>query len=421
MRTDSCILVLAWGLIAGDCAGAREFDPAARVLYLASPEEAVSALREPLEDVRLVVGGLTLTPTAALDPTCGNCADPAAPVPCTVGLTISGRNVWLAGPEGGVATIRTNAGYGIYFKDCVDCGITGVRITGGERDTSGLATDAAIVVRNSSVTIRSCVIDHNVGDPEIVARTVTGIMGICGREGADITVENCDIVGNSWDAIALYRDARAIIRNNHIDGVERARGAQIGGGRGVAIGVTWNAAALIERNWVRRYWKGIGVFLDADVVACENIVEEMLTWGIAVWDADRGRPRAIIERNVVYDCGACGISVTRQAQYTDDEPPGRLTGNIVVRTGQNPKYDDPDYYCFQCALALHAVPRGFLIRDNTFHDNRTAADSLFNEDVAEEEFWHERRAWVRALRDNEVGVGGRYRFHESAFLTRYPE
>lgn len=399
-------------------ADARDSD--LRVLRPASQEEVLRLLREPLENVRIVIDGLDLPPAPAVDPTCGNCDDPDTPVSITVGLTVSGRNVWIEGPTPAAATITTNAGYGVYFKDCVDCGIANVRITGGERDTSALATDAAVVVRNSSVTIANCIIADNVGDPEIVAKTVVGIMGICGREGADITVENCEIVGNSWDGIALYRDARAVIRNNYIDGVDRARGSEIGGGRGVAIGVTWNGSALIERNRVRRYWKGIGIFLDADVVARGNIVEEMLTWGIAIWDADRGRPRAVVERNVVYDCGACGIAVTRHAPYADGEKPGRLTGNIVVHTGQNPKYDDPGYYCYQCALALHAVPEGFSIRGNVFYDNRAAADSLFDADTTREMFWRGRRGWVRTFRNNAVGVDGRHRFHESAFLTEYP-
>jgi hypothetical protein len=209
-----------------------------------------------------------------------------------------------------------------------------------------------------------------------------------------------------------------VIRNNLVDGVERA-GRAAGGGRGVAIGVTWNARAEIEHNHVRRYWKGIGVFVDADVVARANIVEEMLTWGISVWGADRGKPRAIVEDNVVFDCGACGISITRTAPYDTGEPKGRLVRNIVARTGQNPRYDSPDDYCYQCALALHAVPDGFAIRGNAFYDNREAADSLFDEDLPREMFWRKRRGWTRTHRNTGVGVGGRHCFHESAFLARY--
>jgi parallel beta-helix repeat protein len=388
------------------------------LVHVSSGAELARVAAAPLSNVRIVLDDdIDLVAVEAVDPTCGNCEDPATTVPITVGTMISGRNVWL---DGRGREIRTHAGYGIYFVDCDGCGIENAIVTGGERDTAQAATDAAIVVRDGAVTVRNCEIAENIGDSSVVTKTVVGIMGICGREGADLTIENNEIVRNSWDGIALYRDAHAAIRNNYIDGVDRAHGGEVGGGRGVAVGVTWNGTALIERNWIRRYWKGMGVFLDADVIARGNIVEEMLTWGIAIWDADRGRPRAVLERNVVYDCGACGISVTRSAPYEPGEEPGRLTRNLVVHTGQNPKYDAPDYYCYQCALALHAVPEGFSIRGNTFYDNRTAADSLFNADANREMFWRGRRSWVRTFRNTAVGVDGRLHFHESAYLTRYP-
>ena len=417
MRITTGILLLA-ALLIFSCAQAAERRSDVRTIEVADGAELARVLAVPLSTTRIVLtGNIDLTPAAAIDPTCGNCEDPDTPVPITVGVTVAGENVWIAGNG---YEVRTHAGYGVYFKDCRDCGIEGAVVTGGERDTAQAATDAAIVVRNSSVTIRNCEILGNIGSAAVVAKTVVGVMGVCGREGSEITVENCEIVRNSWDAIALYRGAQAVIRNNDIDGVDRARGDTIGGGRGVAVGITWDASAVIERNWIRRYWKGIGIFVDADVVARGNIVEEMLTWGIAIWDADRGKPRAVVERNVVYDCGACGISVTRHAPFGEGKETGRLTGNIVVHTGQNPKYDDPGYYGYQCALSLHAVPAGFSIRGNTFYDNRTAADSLFNGDTTREMFWRGRRGWVRTYRNNEVGIGGRHRFHESAFLTKYP-
>lgn len=381
-------------------------------------EEALSGRRRNATVV-LASGVYELDPESAIDSTCGNCADPDSRVPITVGVTISGRNVRIEGPRDGSAVIVTRAGYGLYFKDCIDCELDRVVVTGGERDTSGAATDAAIVARSSSVSITNCVIRDNVGDPADVARHTVGIMGICGRENADLTIEYCEILRNSWDGIALYRDARATISNNLIDGVDAA-GVEAGGGRGVAIGATWNGNAKIERNLLKRYWKGIGVFVDADVVAYGNIVEEMRTWGINIWDAGTGRPLALIERNAVYDCGACGIAVTRHAAYAADEALGRLTANIVVHTGQNPKYDFPDDYCAQCALALEAVPDGFSIRGNVFYDNREASVELFDQDTTREMFWRERRSWVRTFRNTGVGVDGRMKFHESAFLTRYP-
>jgi len=406
-------------LIVAALGAARE--PTRDPLDVSTGAELEEALSGPRHDavIRLAPGLYELTPEAAIDSTCGNCKDRATLVPITVGLTISGRNLRVEGPTEGTATIMTRAGYGLYFKDCIDCELERVTITGGERDTSNLATDAAVVATRSSVTIANCVMVDNIGAAETIAQNTVGIMGICGREGADLTIERCEIVRNSWDGVALYRDARATIRNNLIDGIDAA-GVEAGGGRGVAIGVTWNGTATIERNLLRRYWKGIGVFLDADVVASGNIVEQMRAWGINVWGADTGRPRATIERNVVYDCGACGVAITRKAAYEKDEPRGRLVNTIVVHTGQNSKYDAPDYYCYQCALALHAVPEGFSIRGNVFFDNRKATEDLFDQDTTAEMFWRGRRGWVRTFRNTGVGVDERVKFHESAFLTEYP-
>ena len=414
--------VLTWVclLAAASSVAAGPREPVGRMVEVSTSAELAEVLASPGRDltVRLLPGTYILSPSASIDSTCGNCEEPDTLIPITVGLVVSGRDVRIVGPERGEAVIFTRAGYGLYVRDCRDCVIERVTITGGERDTSALATDAAIVAKRSSLTIRNCVIADNVGDPAVVEKHVVGIMGICGREGSDLVIEHNEIVRNSWDGVALYRDAGAVIRNNVIDGIDGA-GREAGGGRGVAIGVTWNGRAVIERNHLRRYWKGIGVFEDADVEARANIVEEMRTWGISLWDADRGRPKAVIEENVVYDCGACGISVTRAAPYGSGETPGRVARNIVVHTGQNPKYDAPDYYCYQCALALHAVPEGFVIRGNAFYDNREAADSLFEQDLPREMFWRKRRGWTRTYRNTEVGVDGRHRFHESAFLTRY--
>jgi hypothetical protein len=253
----------------------------------------------------------------------------------------------------------------------------------------------------------------------VVGKNTVGIMGICGREGADLLIEQCEILRNSWDGIALYRDARATITRNLIDGIDAA-GVEAGGGRGVAVGVTWNGAATIDRNILRHYWKGIGVFVDADVVAEGNIVENMRTWGINIWDADKGRPLASITRNVVYDCGACGIAVMRKAPYAKDEPKGRVSDNIVVHTGQNSKYDSPDYYCYQCPLALHAVPEGFSIRGNTYYDNRRTGPGDCSKDMPRERFWRDRRGWARTYRNTGVGIDGRVKFFESEYLIAYP-
>jgi hypothetical protein len=348
-------------------------------------EEVLNVPRDRVS-IELAPGEYHLEPGAAVDSTCGNCENPDEMVPVTVGLTVSGRSVWILGPERGEAKIYTHAGYGIYFKDCSDCGIAGVTVTGGERDTAAAASDAAIVAKNSTVSVFHNRIADNIGDSTLVASNVVGIMGICGRENSFMWIRDNDIIRNSWDGIALYRDAEAEIELNLIDGVDKAKGREAGGGRGVAVGITWNARAKVKGNVVKRYWKGIGVFVDAHAVVQQNIIEEMLTWGIAWWDAGKGKPWIYIESNVVYDCGACGVSLTREEPFADDESPGGMTGNVIVKTGQNPKYDADDYYCFQCALALHAVPEHFAITDNLFYDNRRGSPDLFDADVTEAQF-----------------------------------
>ncbi len=334
-------------------------------------------------EIYLAPGDYHLSPISIVDSTCGNCQVPNQLVPATAGLQIAGDYVRLHGPRDQSAVIHTHAGYGIFFDHCKSGFIENLSITDGARDADANATDAAIVVKNSAVTIRHCRIFDNIGDSSIVVQNIVGIMGICGRENSQITISDNEIVGNSWDGIALYRDARATITGNLIDGVDKAGSKRAGGGRGVGIGVTWNARAVIEENLIKRYWKGIGIFVDAQVTVRNNIVEDILTWGIAYWDAETGAPVGLIEDNIIYCTGACGVSITRSKPGPN---PGHLLGNVIVKTGQNPKYDSPDYYCDQCALSVSARPDGFEIADNLFFDNRRATEDLPDFDVTAGEF-----------------------------------
>ncbi len=354
-------------------------------IRVSTAEELQQLFIQPVEslEVSLLPGTYRLTPKPIIDPTCGNCQDPQTPVHATVGLHLRGQFIRLIGPPDRSAVVYTNAGYGLFIDSCARAEIIGLTITGGARDTAGAATDAAIVVKHSSALIRNNRIYANIGDSAIVGTVVVGIMGIAGREGAKMEIRHNEIERNSWDGIALYRDAEAIIEDNIVDGVEKATGQKIGGGRGVAIGVTWNGKATIRRNLVKRYWKGIGLFVDASGIVEQNIVEDIVTWGIQLWDADRGKPSGKIERNVIYNTGACGAAITRASSEGD---PGYFVGNILIRTAQNPRYDAPDYYCYQCALALHAVPNNFRVEDNVFYNNRRATSDLPDYDIPREVF-----------------------------------
>jgi hypothetical protein len=331
-----------------------------------SLDRAVAALTGPAV-LLLVPGHYVLEPAAYTDPTCGNCEDAAETVPATLGLRVSGRGITLRGSHRDSVFIHTRAGYGVLFEDCDDCSISGVTITDGVRDPDGRATNAGIVARRSRVAIERCIIRDNIGDSVTVAATVVGIAGIAGREGADLAVRDCIIRRNSWDGIALYRGAHAAITGNIVDGVDKAAGGRIGGGRGVGIGLTWDARATIEGNLVTRYWKGIGAFVQADADIRENIVEDILTWGISLWGPAGSTPAARIERNVVYRTGACGVMIMRPDGGT---APGYMTDNVVMRTGQNVRYDTGEPYCWQRPVARHHVPSGFNERGTLLFDNR---------------------------------------------------
>lgn len=321
---------------------------------------------------RLAPGHYHLEPAPYREDRCGNCEDPATPVAATVGLRLAGDDLRLEGdprrPE--AVVIHTHAGYGLLWRGVRGGRLAGVTVTDGARDPDGNATCAAVVVEDAELAIEDCVLAGNLGDSALVAEKVVGVMGVAGREGARIALRRCRILRNSWDGVALYRGAEALVEDCLVDGVDKAGGRALGGGRGVGIGVTWDARATIRRCRVTRYWKGIGIFVDARVEVTDCVVEELLTWGIAYWDAGRGRPVARIERNVVYDTGACGISLAREA--AGEPAPGCCRENVVARTGRDPRYDDPERYCLQCPVAVHALPPDFRLHDNRLFANRRA-------------------------------------------------
>ena len=333
-----------------------------------SGSRVAGGLSETSVQVVLLAGHHWLSPRSYIDPTCGNCEDPATPVPATRGALLTGKRIRLVGPDRGEAIVHTRSGYGILVEDCNDCEITKLVLTDGIRDTSGAATDAALVVRRSTVRIAGNTIRDNIGDPAVIEERIVGIIGIAGRENSRMRIEGNRILRNSWDGIALYRGAEAEIVDNEIDGIDLALGRTAGGGRGVGIGLTWDAEATVRGNRVARYWKGIGVFVDARATVEENVVEQIATWGLSLWDAGRGRPSARFRHNVVDSTGACGCSIVRES--ADLPEPGELTGNVFSRTGQNPKYDSGEPYCYQAAIALHAAPDAFVIADNILLDNR---------------------------------------------------
>jgi phosphohistidine phosphatase SixA len=368
-------------------------------------QQTVSATRGPVR-ILLAPGRYRLTPSPYEDPSCGNCADPAETVPATVGLHVRGAGIIIEGSDPERVIIETHAGYGVLFDGCADCVLRGVTVTGGTRDEDGRATSAGVVVRHSRVLLEACRIADNIGDSATVAAVVVGIAGVAGREGSEIRLRDCVLERNSWDGVALYRGARAEITDNVIDGVDRASGGVVGGGRGVGIGMTWDARAVVERNLVRRYWKGIGVFLDAEAEVRHNVVEDILTWGLAYWGPDGSRPSAHLDENAVYRTGACGASIERGPE--DGAPPGRLLGNAFVRTGQNPRYDDGEPYCPQRPIARTRVPSGFRVEGNLVHDARQPGEAPLEPALDREAFRHAVAPLLERLRAQPATARSRF-------------
>jgi len=367
-------------------------------IRITSTEELEKLFSNPQENinVKLASGVYELNFEIIIDSTCGNCENPDTLVLATAGLIISGMDIHISGPFDKTAVIKSNSGYGLYILNCKNCMIENLTITGGIRDSSEFATDAAIVVKNSNVIIRNNKITRNYGDQSLIKNNIVGIMGICGRENSNLQIYNNLISKNSWDGIALYRNSEAVIEENIIDGVHKAGSRIAQGGRGVGIGVTWNAKAVIRNNLVKRYWKGIGLFVDAEGTIEYNIIEDIITWGISLWDAGKGEPRGFINNNIIYNTGAMGTSITSST----DNNPGFFKANIIVRTAQDSTYDSPDYYGYQCALAEHLVPKEFIIENNLFYNNRRSDPRLPDFDTDLEKFENKlkiQKEWINKI------------------------
>ncbi len=248
-------------------------------------------------------------PTPFTDSLCGNCLNPHTPVPASYGFILKGKALVIIGQDRRLTRLVTNAGYGLYVENSQGAVLKNLTITGGRRDVSGDATDAGVVVRNSRLRIEQVDIRDN---DHRLDSVVVGIGGIIGREGAELIITDCIIENNGWDGIALYRGAYAMVTD-----------CLIKDGRGAGIGVTWDAVCVAYRNEVTGYWKGIGSFGTAIVIARNNLVHENLGWGMIA----TGQSWLEAVNNVVYRNGNCGVAPW------STESRGRIINNIIVANG----------------------------------------------------------------------------------------
>ena len=249
------------------------------------------------------------TPITIIEKICGNCIDPLTDVQATVGFYINNKTITIYGENPDSTILITNSGYGILFENSYGSSINNLTITGGIRDPDGNATDAGIVVKNSRITIKNVRIINNTNRVDTV---VVGVGGIFGREGGELFIINNIIRNNGWDGVALYRGATAVIADNIIET-----------GRGAGIGITWDASAIVYRNRISGYWKGIGTFGESRAVVRNNAVFDNLGWGIIA----TGHAYMEVLNNVIYHNGNCGFAVWQESAK------GILKNNIITKNG----------------------------------------------------------------------------------------
>jgi hypothetical protein len=296
------------------------------------------------------------------------------------------------GPEVGEAVIATEADYRLYFRDCAGCEVERITITGEISTSAHPVTGAAVLAKNSGVQVRNCAIRDHTAVAETPPRTVDGIVGL---DGAVIEVEFNEISGHRG-GVCLYDDAQGVVRNNLIEGFPLRTTAG-----GIALMIFRDARMIAERNLMRDLGDGVQLAGSPSLELRVNVIEDV--HGNAVSSTTWGVGRVMIDRNVIYRCGGPGIAMRADGDQ-------KATNNIIVETGQvNPR---------ESAIQVWGARSDAAIRKNTLFDNTVADDSL-DRDVPREIFWRARRKWTRTYRNTPVGIDGRHRFHESAFLTRY--
>lgn len=152
-------------------------------------------------------------PFRTYDATCGNCPVDFGGFEAggwiSTALLISGKSITIRGTSPTDTIIRTNASYGILFNESKDSLIEGITISAGVKSKDKRRTDAAVLIRNSDVTLRNVHIVDNDGVEELEKRNgdkyIEGIAGVGVREGGKLLIEDSVIRNSSSHGIILYR------------------------------------------------------------------------------------------------------------------------------------------------------------------------------------------------------------------------
>jgi poly-gamma-glutamate synthesis protein (capsule biosynthesis protein) len=293
------------------------------------------------DKIIILPGTYQAHPDSYAEELCGNCENHRTHVEATRGFLIKDKALEIVGSGIDSTILVTKAGYGILFENSLGSVISHLTITGGVRDPDGAATDAGVVAKFSTITVKNCRIANNTHQLEDV---VVGIGGVFGRENSELFILNNVIENNGWDGVALYRGANAYIADNSICD-----------GRGAGVGITWDAAAIVYRNRISNFWKGIGTFGDSRAVVRNNAVFDNLGWGIIV----TGNSFMEASNNVVTRNGNCGFAPWSETAH------GTFINNIVTENGWR-----EEWVCPCVGIWMYGKPENFIISHNIVWSNQ---------------------------------------------------
>ena len=267
-------------------------------------------------------GRYVATPTEFIDPTCGNCPPEEfwQDIYGTYGFRIAGKSLTLMGESRKNTVLVTNAGYGVLFEDAGESRLENMRYRRPPR--LGQPRDER---RGRHPLDDSHRPQHQ--HPE-QHEPLAGRGRRSGRRHRRplrprrmvIDASNVLIYNNGWDGVALYRGDPAIPDSGARATITKS---EINRGRGVGIGVTWDAQADIKNTRVTRYWKGVGSFGASRVSLRNSIVDWQEIWGVI---AD-GTSHLTATNNVIAFQGRSGLS-----QWSPNATVN-FTNNIVYDNG----------------------------------------------------------------------------------------